>query len=159
MNSISEEREVRTILRFLMHGQRQDSSALGFLPLVTLERYADRNWIQTARINGELVAYVVFGIHKEGLKIYQVWTVRDARRMTAAAAVIAAAEAAAIACNKKRSSAWVAEDLEAVNFWSALGYRNTGMRTGGRARRRIHLHFERDLTEVKRASAWPLVPA
>jgi GNAT superfamily N-acetyltransferase len=145
VNSIREEQNVRTVLNFLMHGQRKDSSALGFLPLVTLERYANSDWIYTARINGELVSYIVFGIHKAGLKIYQIWTVPDARRMTAAAAVIAAAEAAAARAGKKKSSAWVAEDLEAVKFWQQLGYTNTGMRTGGRARRRIHLHFERDI--------------
>jgi GNAT superfamily N-acetyltransferase len=151
VNSIKQEQNPRTVLKFLMHGQRQDSAALGFLPLVALERYAENEWIYTTRINGELAAYVVFGIHKEGLKIYQVWTVKDARRLTAAAAVIAAAENTAISRGKKKSSAWVAEDLEAVRFWNALGYRNTGMRTGGRARRRIHLHFERDLITQERS--------
>jgi hypothetical protein len=147
------------VIRFAMHGQRQDSSALGFLPLVTLERYADRDWIQSCRINNELVSYIVYGLHRDGMKIYQIWTVKDARRMAAAAAVIAAAEAAAVAAGIKKSSAWVAEDLEAVSFWKALGYLLCGIRTGGNARRRIHYRFERDITESKRAPASTLVLA
>lgn len=153
MNGIQSESDRNAALAFVLHGHRKDSDALGFIPRAAIERYADLNWISFGHLNDELCSFCVFGIHKLGLKIYQIWTVPDCRRLAAAAAVLSHVHAVASAAGKKESSAWVAEDLLARYFWEEMGYQLAGLRSGGNARGRIHLHFKKSLVPSSPLSA------
>lgn len=159
MSYIEGESSRETALAFVLHGHKKDSDALGFLPRCTIQRYADLGWISFARINGELCSFCVFGIHKKGLKIYQIWTIQDCRRLAAAAAALGLAHDKAEAAGKKISSAWVAEDLGARYFWEAVGYELIGLRSGGTSRGRIHLHFAKRITEPQPLSTSQLTLA
>ena len=155
MRNILTDVDSTTTIRFIVHEGRKGTNSIGFLPASCIARYQELGWINSVRHRGQLIAFCVYGIHKNGLKIYQIWTVEDGRRMTAASAAIAAAEEHAKAQKKSSANCWVAEDLESVKFWQSMGWINDGMRTGGIRRRRLHLHFSHQIKSEGDESASP----
>jgi N-acetylglutamate synthase-like GNAT family acetyltransferase len=99
--------------------RRKESESLSFLPLSAYEReIEDGGKVIVAEEGGDLVGFL-YATHNKGVaRVHQVAIQEDARRMARAALLVKAAQ---------KDTDWLislrcASDLDAVDFWSALGF-------------------------------------
>lgn len=133
--------------RFVESEQKKNRDALGFLPRQAIEVYTDHGQIIPATCNGQLVSYCVFFDGQPGtrpkrdpydLRIYQLCTDYDARRLQHATQLVNRLYDHATANRFRRIRLWCADDLPANDFWQTLGFVHHGTRKGGNKRDRIH---------------------
>lgn len=134
--------------RFIRASAKTETNTIGFLPWCAVQRYIEAGTVIVGRVNGDLVAWAVFGVHKKGVRIYQIFTRRDARRYEYGRQLVSFIERCTP--REKKISCWCATDLDAMLFWQALEFSVTGHRTGGRARRRLHTEYTLKRTDSGR---------
>lgn len=142
------------LVDFCVHLQKQHRDELGFLPRLAFAEYYDRHQIIPAIENDDVCGYVLYfdgrngkrpRLHPNTLKIHQACIQYDARRIEHATQIVQRVIAIAITKHFHRVEAWVATDLEANAFWSAIGFRIVATRAGGRKRDRIHNLYRYDI--------------
>ncbi len=135
------------IPKFVIAQQALHREELGFLPACAIREYHLRGQIITATENGELASYALYfdgrngnlpRLHPHTVKVHQVCTQYDARRITLATKLLSHIEQRAKIHAFTRIAAWVAQDLPANLFWESAGFCIADQREGGRKRRRVH---------------------
>ena len=135
------------VVAYTCHLQRQYTDELGFLPKLAIRQYAQRNQILLTHENKEPCAYALYYDGRNGnrprldpftLRIHQLCTQYDARRLAHATRLINQVYDIAKTGHFNRIRAWVAQDIQANDFWKAVGFQLKGTRQGGRRRNRLH---------------------
>ena len=132
---------------FVLSEQNRNRESLGFLPRQAIETYAEHRQIIPATVRGQLVSYCILFDGQPGqrpqrdpydLRVYQLCTDFNARRLTHATGLINRVYEHAIATGFRRIRLYCANDLPANDFWSTLGFELGGTRLGGNKRDRVH---------------------
>ena len=133
--------------KFVESEQNKNRDALGFLPREAIATYTQHGQIIPATENGQLVSYCVFFDGQPGtrprrdpytVRIYQLCTDYDARRLQHATQLVNRLYDHATANRFERIRLWCADDLPANVFWRTLGFEFKGTRLGGAKRDRQH---------------------
>lgn len=116
--------------------QRKNAEALSFYPKQVFEREAERGRLFLGMLNKEPCGYIYVGAGGGDVKCHQVCIQYDARRRLYGAAIVGAMEDYAIKSDAMSISLRCGFDLDANDFWSALGYACIGIVDGGIRRMR-----------------------
>lgn len=132
-----EKKELRTIW---LHATATDTHAIGWLPVAAFETRAENDEVISVYNNGDCVGWTMGSVSKRRgvYKLYQIWVRPDARILEHGRALVAELEEAAGRRNCYQIEAWVAEDLPANLFWSAIGFTRSVWRWGRGPRPRKH---------------------
>lgn len=122
---------------WLVRQSREGFNALGFLPRIRLEQYSRLGWIRVGSDQGQNVGFVVVGEHKNRYRIYQLWTVKDARRIGVGRSLTVDLEERANRLGHDVVHCRVATDLDSTIFWEAMNYHEKEIVPGGRSRKRL----------------------
>ena len=114
--------------------QRKNAESLSFYPRQVFEREADKGRIFLGLLNGEPCGYLYAGAHGKDVKLHQVCIQYDARRRLYGAMIVAAMEEYAQGATSVTLRCGF--DLDANEFWSALGYKCIQHQAGGVRRMR-----------------------
>ena len=134
--------------------QKRHSDELGFLPRQSIEQYAARGQLIISHENEDPASYAIYFTGRNGnrprvdpytLRIHQICTQYDARRITHATRLINRIMDVGYAQQFHSIRAWVADDIPANDFWKAVGFTIVGTRKGGRRRNRRHNLWTFDL--------------
>lgn len=158
--------DAATLQKYVEKMQRLHNEELGFLPSCAIREYVERDQVLPATENGELCSYALYfdgrngkrpRLHPSTLKIHQICTQYDARFLHHATTLINRILAVATDKNFRTIQAWVATDIDANDFWSAVGFTCVAQRIGGKKRGRIHNLWE--LTLVNDSHPAEPIPA
>jgi len=120
--------------------QRKNAEALSFYPRAVFEREQANGRLFLGMLNGEPCGYIYAGAQSRDVKLHQVCIQYDARRRWYGAALVQILEAYA---NDGRASTVTLRcgfDIDANEFWKALGYGVVAVHNGGiRRMRRINV--------------------
>lgn len=132
-------------LRWILSEAKKGTKSIGFVPLEGLERASRAGRVHIAFENDDPVAFCVWGPSRSRLviRLYQVWTRNDARRLTHATAILEQIAQLGAARGAVELACWCAQDLEATIFWASLGFTENALRPGGRGR--VHVNFVRPI--------------
>jgi len=126
--------------------QRKNAEALSFYPRTVFEREQAAGRLFLGILNGEPCGYIYAGAQSRDVKLHQVCIQYDARRRWYGAALVQILEAYA---NDGRASTVTLRcgfDIDANEFWKALGYGVVAVHNGGiRRMRRINV-WQKQLT-------------
>lgn len=125
--------------KFIRSSAKSETNTIGFLPWCAVERYIERGTVAAAITNDDVVAWVVWGSHAAAHRVYQIFTRRDARRFDFGRDLMVYIDTKIH--DTKEITCWCADDLESNFFWSALGFKESGHREGGRWRNRHHTRW------------------
>ena len=135
------------IPKYVIAQQALHREELGFLPACAIREYHERGQIITATENADLASYALFfdgrngkrpRLHPHTIKVHQICTHYDARRIALATELLRQLELRATRRNFTTLAAWVAQDLPANAFWNAAGFTIEAQRDGGTKRKRKH---------------------
>ena len=134
------------MINFIDGLQKKNAEALSFYPRAVFEREQQAGRLFLAILNGEPCGYIYAGAQARDVKLHQVCIQYDARRRFYGAALVQVLEAYA---NEGRASTVTLRcgfDIEANEFWRALGYGVVAVHNGGiRRMRRINV-WQKQLT-------------
>jgi ribosomal protein S18 acetylase RimI-like enzyme len=85
--------------------------------------------------------FMVWGAGWPVLRVYQVCIQYDAQRREHGMRLIRRLISKADVEGYEAISCYVADDIQANDFWQAAGFRKIGQREGGRKRARVHNHW------------------
>jgi GNAT superfamily N-acetyltransferase len=122
------------------HGVAVDTHAVGWLPTAAFDTRAENDDVIAVYRNEDLVGWAMIARsnHRGVMKLYQIWVRPDARIIEHGRALVDAITKRALQRRCLRIEAWVAEDLPANFFWSAIGFLRSNWRWGrGRNPRKI----------------------
>ena len=105
---------------------------IGWLPWQFYEAKDARGELVAVCRDGELVGFCAFSVNQVGreAKIIQTWVRRDARQIEHGRALMGRVARCAGDRGAAWLTCWVAEDLEAMRFWPAVGFRRIARRLG-----------------------------
>jgi len=136
----------RDAVEWVLSESRKGTNAIGFVPGPRLRRDAARGRLVIVVNNDDMVAFLLRGALRRTVSITQLWTRRDARRVTHAAAAVEHVAAAAVLAGCTELHCRCAADLVAAEcFWPALGFAEVERQRGGNARGRDVITFRRHL--------------
>lgn len=115
-------------VKFLDHLSGLHKHELGFLPRQAYENAIELNRVFLCFENGEPCGYLIHGVPKLETKIFQVVVADDSRRIEHGTALVEAARMVADQGHAHYLSCHVAEDLDALKFWKAIGLEIVGKR-------------------------------
>ncbi len=123
-----------------LHATAADTHAIGWLPVAAFDGRADKNEILSVENNGDCVGWCMSAVSdRRGiLKLYQIWVRPDARILEHGRALISRLQEQGRRAHCWQIEAWVAEDLPANLFWSAIGFARNNWRWGRGAKPRKH---------------------
>lgn len=148
-------RRRREVLLLAGHSVREDADKIGWLPWQFYESKDASGELVAVCRDGELVGYCAFSVNPVGreAKIVQTWVRRDARQIEHGRALMGRVARCAGDRGAAWLTCWVAEDLEAMRFWPAVGFRRIARRLGrGDA---LQMSRLRRLTQFCRATRGP----
>lgn len=124
------------------HAVRADGDSIGWLPWQAYTMRHERRELIVAHRNGDLVGFVLMSTVIQGeLRCLQVWVRRDARLLIHGRALVTRLEQLGIERGAHVLRCWVAEDLAANFFWTAIGFKKKCWRWGsGRSQRKQFLY-------------------
>lgn len=128
--------------------QRKNADALAFYPTQVFEREQVNGRLFLGLLNGEPCGYIYAGAISPVVKCHQVCIQYDARRRLYGGALVAALEDYAETGKASRISLRCGFDLDANEFWSALGYRVISHQTGGVRRMRTINVWEKQISPM-----------
>lgn len=138
-------KEHKHLIPFIDQLQRKNADALAFLPRIVFEREAPKGRLFLGLLNGAPCGYAYVGSKRsEVVRCHQVCIEYDARRRLYGAAIVAAIEEYAEGASAIRLRCGF--DLEANEFWRAMGYSCTEIVPGGVRRMRQINIWEKDLS-------------
>ena len=133
--------EKHTIALLWNHATRIDAHAIGWLPTAAYEARVASDDIITISRNNEHVGLVMVGksVSRAVMKLYQIWVRHDARILEHGRALVDEVRKKARQTHCYTIEAWVAEDLPANLFWTAIGFKRHNWRWGrGNKGRKIY---------------------
>ena len=128
--------------------QRKNADALSFYPTQVFEREQRNGRLFLGLLNGEPCGYIYAGAVGPVVKCHQVCIQYDARRRLYGAQLVAALEDYAETGKASRISLRCGFDLDANDFWSALGYRVIAHQAGGVRRMRTINIWEKQISPM-----------
>lgn len=120
------------VVSFAAAAVRIDAHCIGWLPFEFYEAHDAAGRLVSVTRNGDLVGFVCFSKPNFGLesKIIQVWVRKDARQIEHGRALTERAAQIAADLGAAWLTCWVAQDLEAMRFWPAIGFESIAQRVG-----------------------------
>ena len=117
--------------------------SIGFLPGCAYEKARAESRLQIQRENEQPIGFLLHGRPHPGkwLRIYQTAIQLDARRLQNATAMVHGLEARARENGCPGITLACAADLDAVHFWTSLGYTHIHTYPGGRKRNRTLIRY------------------
>lgn len=131
-------------LRFVRSAATTAREQIGFIPWQAVLDKAARSGLLVARLNHDWVGFLLHDLAPSVAKVWQIWMRPDARRILYGSALV---NRLVTICENNaipRIQARCALDLEAVGFWSILGFDVASIVHGGYKRRRQIVHFSRN---------------
>lgn len=114
--------------------QKKNAEALSFYPKCVFEREAENGRIFLGLLNGQPAGYLYVGAHGGDVKCHQVCIEYDARKRLYGSSLVQAMED--YAEGSYSITLRCGFDLEANNFWKAMGYSCIAVQNGGIRRMR-----------------------
>lgn len=130
--------------KFLEYLSARYKHELGFLPRTAYAQAVELGRVLLCFENGDPCGYAIHGPARRETKIYQVVIADDCRRIEHGTALVEAVRLYADAARAHALSCHVAEDLEAVHFWSAIGLSQNGSRCRRKDKQRRQIRFEEE---------------
>lgn len=125
------------LLKYVDSLQKANAECLSFYPSTTLEREAEKGRIFLGLLNNQPCGYLYAGAQTcADVKLHQVCIQYDARRRLYGAMIVGAMENYANDGRATTITLRCGFDIEANEFWAALGYRCIAHRPGGVRRMR-----------------------
>ena len=131
----------RQLLTYVESLSRKHFDQIGFIPRPRLEQYAERGQLWSAQENGEPCGFMVWGAGWPVLRVYQVCIQYDSRRREHGFRLVRRLIEKADREGYEAISCYVADDIDANDFWRAAGFTHRGQRPGGRRRGRRLNHW------------------
>ena len=129
-----------SLINFVDGLQRKNAEQLSLYPRQVFEREQRSGRLFLALLNGEPCGYIYAGAQGRDVKCHQVCIQYDARRRLYGAALVQVLEAYAHEGRAATVTLRCGFDLEANEFWKALGYGVVAVHNGGiRRMRRINV--------------------
>lgn len=137
----------RQLIGYADHLQRRLHEMIGFMPRMVLEEYWQRGQIKPAYENGDLCGYLLYYDGRNGnmpirqpfhLHVHQAAIDYDAQRREKGTLLVDSIKHRARKNGFRTIGAWVATDIDANDFWRAMGFVHTATRHGGKRRARLH---------------------
>jgi ribosomal protein S18 acetylase RimI-like enzyme len=124
----------RELLNQWLAASRKDARSIGWLPTSAFYTRCAEDGVVVCYRNADLVGWAMTGVSQARLvmKVYQIWVRPDARIVEHGRALMDHVYTKAAAASCFQVEAWVAEDLEANMFWSAIGFMRLNWRWGRR---------------------------
>jgi len=122
------------LLLYVDHLQKKNAEALSFYPKCVFERESEKGRIFLGILNGQPAGYLYVGAHGNDVKCHQVCIEYDARKRLYGAALVQAMED--YAQGSYSITLRCGFDLEANQFWAAMGYNCIAVQDGGIRRMR-----------------------
>ena len=136
-----------SFVKFLDHLQSKNKHALGFLPFEALRQAISLGRVFLAYENDQPAGYVIHGQPRQQAKIFQVVIEDDARRFEHGTALIEAVRQVMVHAKAHTLSLHCADDLEANEFWKAIGFQFTGQRCRRKDKKRSQNRYEVELPQ------------
>tara|TARA_S200002703_G_scaffold145900_1_gene140553 strand:+ start:2596 stop:3189 length:594 start_codon:yes stop_codon:yes gene_type:complete len=134
-------------LIFIDSLQKKNAEALSFYPKQVFEREVNNGRILLGLLNGDPCGYIYVGARKPDVKCHQVCIQYDARRRLYGAALVQALEDYSRGCYTITLRCGF--DLEANDFWKAMGYNCIDIQQGGiRRMRKINVWRKQLIPEL-----------
>lgn len=130
--------------KFLEHLSGLHKHELGFLPRLAYAQAVELGRVFLCFENGDPCGYAIHGPALRETKIYQVVVTDDCRRIEHGTALVEAVRLYADADRAFSLSCHVAEDLDAVQFWQAIGLQIVGERCRRQDRKRKQYKFQEE---------------
>jgi len=125
------------MLKYIDALQRKNAEALSFYPMSVFERESDKGRLFLGLLNGDPCGYLYAGAQTDrDVKLHQVCIQYDARRRLYGAMIAAVMENYASESNATSITLRCGFDLDANQFWGALGYKCIAHQMGGVRRMR-----------------------
>ena len=131
--------------KYIDHLQKENAFNLNFYPKERLRKELMNKRILIARYNNEYCGYLYFGSVQSITKIFQACIQYDLRGRLYGSHLVGFF---LNYCDKRNVGAVTlrcASDIEANDFWKAMGFYCQGISPGGRARKRLINHWRMDL--------------
>jgi ribosomal protein S18 acetylase RimI-like enzyme len=128
-------------LDYVLALSRKHYEEIGFLPAPKLAEYRQRGQLWIAQENDERCGFMVWGRGWPILRVYQVCIQYDARRREHGFGLVRRLIAKADQEGYEAISCYVADDIEANDFWRACGFQCVGQRDNSNRRGRLHNHW------------------
>jgi hypothetical protein len=122
------------LLLYVDHLQKKNAEALSFYPKCVFERESEKGRIFLGILNGQPAGYLYVGAHGSDVKCHQVCIEYDARKRLYGAALVQAMED--YAQGSYSITLRCGFDLDANQFWAAMGYNCIAVQDGGIRRMR-----------------------
>jgi len=116
--------------------QKKNAEALSFYPRQVFEREVENGRLFLAMLNGQPCGYIYAGAQNADVKLHQVCIQYDARRRWYGAALVQVVEHYANEGKAYTVTLRCGFDIEANEFWKALGYGVVAIHDGGIRRMR-----------------------
>ena len=117
---------------FAASAVRLDAHCIGWLPWEFYEAQDAAGRLVSCTRNGDLVGFCAFSKPNWGMesKIVQVWVRKDARQIEHGRALTQRCATIAAGLGAAWLTCWVAQDLDAMRFWPAIGFTEIAARVG-----------------------------
>lgn len=139
---------VSEVMRFVKSAMKGAREELGFMPWGAVVEKASRSQLAVAKCNGELVGFVLHSDAPPIVKVWQIWLRSDARRILYGTALVNHVAKRARENQALTIRAKCAFDLEAVSFWSMIGFDVSAIVHGGDKRNREIVVFDRTTSAI-----------
>jgi len=116
--------------------QKKNAESLSFYPRQVFEREKEKGRLFLGMLNGEPCGYLYVGAQGKDVKCHQVCIQYDARRRLYGAAIVAVMEQYASEACAASITLRCGFDLDANDFWQAMGYQCVVHQMGGVRRMR-----------------------
>ena len=125
------------LIMYIDQLQKKNAEALSFYPKQVFEREAEKGRLFLGLLNGQPCGYLYAGANSDkDVKLHQVCIEYDARRRLYGAGIAAVMEEYAQQSKATSITLRCGFDLDANEFWSALGYKCIATQAGGIRRMR-----------------------
>jgi hypothetical protein len=129
-------------LKWVVHTSDHHTHELGFLPQAAFDLAHTRGTLRVRHIGSEPIAYVLHGILKPETKIWQTYTAAELRLDDHADSLVRELLIDLSKAHAERVYCWVADDLEAIHFWEAIGFTRCGARNTSDEHKRPATRFQ-----------------
>lgn len=128
-------------LRYVTDLSKKHYEEIGFLPAPRLEVYHRAGQLWMASENDEPCGFMVWGRGWPVLRVYQVCIQYDVQRREHGLQLVRRLIAKADQEGYEAISCYVADDIDANEFWRVCGFQCIGQRDNGNRRKRLHNHW------------------
>lgn len=149
MNALEVEPPKRPeLLSFVVSEARKGREELGFIPMTYYGEAAADGRLWLCESNGDLLGFLLGGRVRNQTRIHQLWMRADARRRLYGTLLVVKFCGHVAECGGRHVTCACANDLDAVEFWPALGFRPIWQRMPNNYRRRSVTQFQKPLVRI-----------